>query len=400
MKKINLFLAGAVAMAMAACTQTEIEMTPTNDSQEPISFVTFNEKTTRAENSSATDTTGLEKHHTTFALWGYKDVQDSVYVFGKNAASKASKTPTVLSFSTEWSYSPTRYWDKNSNKYVFYAAAPSTGISWVLNQNVAGNQNDDYFTLADVTLKNKTLTSVDYVESMKGQSNTDLMIASAKTVVKANYGTDPVVLEFNHILSRLNIAVKKGAALKDSASSIMVDSIEVLNMVMKGSFDESKDTTSTLASGTHKRWTLTKTETGKYVSNSVDSLSADTVTYVLQSLVMPQAVKCDSVSRDGRDSLNNVLTASYSPYIKISYKVGREDPENFIAFYNLAGIFGKQLKDSLCFNEGWQYNLNIVIDPTNGGNDGDDNKGGISFVPSVFKWQDNKAAPQDTLYVK
>lgn len=402
MKKSYLTLA-AVAAIMASCSN-EVLIDQVETPEVAIGFETFNNKATKAdpkaENSSETGIEGLEGHHLTFSVWGYKDVQ-TAYVFGTSTTAGQKVEYKVWSGSTQtWNYTPVRFWDKNSNSYEFYAAAPETTTAplWTLNANTAA-QNDDYFTLSNVTLKDATLASTSFVESMKedkkandaaathaSSGNIDYMIASPKNVLNASY-SQKVQLDFNHILSRLNITVKKGEKLNNvtpaADAKLELVSLEVCNMKNVGSFDESQaneSSTPKLSEGTVARW-ATPTGSLTYTANKVTEVTTEV--YVLQSLVMPQETAYDAtVTRDGKYTNTKIdLNGNAAPYIKLVYKIGTDNTttgtkaEEYTAYYNLASVFGKT--SALAFNEGWQNTLKITIDADV-----------IEFEPKVFNWED------------
>lgn len=154
----------AAAGMLASCQQdvlTELVDEPASLSQ-AIGFVTnsSNLVATRAENSNADAKTDLEKHHESFAVWGFKNVVDknatgedvltSSLVFGdeipggKDDESKALVSGEYVQYNvnasdvfteTKWEYSPVRFWDKMAQDYYFYAAAPKD-FSWKLYQNL------------------------------------------------------------------------------------------------------------------------------------------------------------------------------------------------------------------------------------------------------------------------
>ena len=78
MKKYLFF---AAAVAITACTNdTLIDDTRVPDTKEvAIGFGSDINKLvkTRAENSTATDTKGLENYHYTFRIWGYKNIKNA-----------------------------------------------------------------------------------------------------------------------------------------------------------------------------------------------------------------------------------------------------------------------------------------------------------------------------------
>ena len=161
--KRHLFGIGVIAAVtvLASCQQevlTEIMDTPASQGNATIGFTTnsANLVATRAENSNADAKNDLEKHHESFAVWGFKNVVDkgeltSSLVFGNKLAETDGETPAEALISgesvtynknasgvfeeTKWEYSPARFWDKMADTYYFYAAAPQN-FSWKLYQNL------------------------------------------------------------------------------------------------------------------------------------------------------------------------------------------------------------------------------------------------------------------------
>ena len=405
----RLFILSAAVAALASCSNSEV-ITEVNEPQVPdkaIAFETFSSNATRgagdpSENSGQTETDGLEGHHETFKVWGYKDVQTD-YVF--KGVTVSYTDPTAESQSGSWNYSPIHFWDKNANSYEFYACAPE-GADFTLNTPTSSaTQANDYFTLSEVTLKNVTSSEATYVQSLKDkqvinnrvnesgetisrsisygddEANTDYMIANACKVANNNFG-DPVQLHFNHILSRLNIAVKKGTGLQGNGIKVKLNSLTVNNLVANGKFNES-DASENLASGTNNRWTREITRYVSYVANPLakennaaqgdnSNLVESDEKYVLQSLVMPQTVIYESVRRDGLDISNGS-----APYLQLVYTIVNDTyKETFKACFNLAAAFGANAtNNTIAFNEGWQNTLHITIDAKQ-----------ITFDPDVYRW--------------
>lgn len=406
----RLFILSAAVAALASCSNSEV-ITEVNEPQVPdkaIAFETFSSNATRegAENSGQTSTNKLEEHHETFKVWGYKDVQTD-YVFNGVTVSYTSPTAEVQSGS--WNYSPIHFWDKNANSYEFYACAPATASeatsSFTLNQQTTSpaTQANDYFTLSEVTLKNVTSSKTDYVHSLKdnqvtnnvnesgvtssspisyGNANTDYMIANACNVESDQFGS-AVQLHFNHILSRLNITVKKGETLNNAKLDVV--SLKVNNMAAKGSFDEHDVTVADLSQGSTKRWTVAANDPKvTYVANALDGVN-NTAQYILQSLVLPQEVEYEDITLDGKSGGTSVSTTN-EPYIKIVYKITTTASgqtgvtETYTAYYNLAAVFGANSTTTrVAFNEGWQNTLHITIDATQ-----------ITFDPDVYQWMDKE----------
>lgn len=389
MKK-NYFMLAAATMMLAACAKTDL-VNEVNTVVEPqaIGFETFAQKATRAtENSTASYSWDLEDHHTTFSVWGYKDVQTS-YIFNNKKVSHSNEI---------WSYTGLVYWDKAATAYEFYAAAPADiadeNPQWVLNENVDNTQNDDFFTIGSIdntgegnnvyyTVTAHNAAAADahsYKESFKGITNAeDLMIAEPKNVQNENFG-ESVQLNFTHILSRLNVTVSKDESLK--SATVTLNSLTFHNINNKGAFNESA-VINNLTSGTTVRWTLSN-ETTSYAALTNETLlyvsSAETTPagatknpeYMLQALIMPQTAGQETITLAQND-----FSSINEPYFTINYTILEDgNSETFTASYNLAKAFNiTTVNETLAFNEGWQNTLNITISPT-----------AIEFDANVAEW--------------
>lgn len=352
MKK-QYFLMAMAATMFAACSQTEvIDEVVDNSTPKAIGFSTYVNGQTRAENSNQGYTWDLEDHHNYFKVWAYKNVADAK-VFDGDVVTYTMTSSDPLTY--EWKYDYTRYWDKAASWYEFYAAAPQT-VNWVLNEKIVDNYADDYFTLANYELKgdnlNKDGFSVYNNSFMDLPNDIDLMIADMKKVENANfYGN--VHLEFIHILSRLNITVKKDGSVDDQVKLVKLDVVDLKNI---GNFNEDH-IIGTLADGITSRWTPADNYTTiTYDKNEVVGTDAK---YAVQALVIPQDAGFEDVKLDGKD-----MNANPKPYIRIEYTITPTGgyAETFVAYYNLANAFGKTT--GIAFNEGWQNTLNITIYPT------------------------------------
>lgn len=362
MKK-NYFMLAAATMMFAACAETElVNENAVEGTPQAIGFETFAGKLTRAENSKSEYTWSLNEHHESFDVWGYKSVSND-YVF----------TDKVVTYTTSnWGYTGLVYWDKAAESYEFYAAAPSLDI-WTLDSNTDA-QNDDYFTIKNLyTLPTNNIAKTNhaYVESFKGSNVTDLMIAEPKNVPSSQFGNQ-VQLNFNHILSRLNITVSKHSSL--ASQKVTLKSMTIYNVNNQGTFDESATPTppATLATGTHERWVINENVITYSTLNEEVLVQASTgdAEFMLQSLVMPQLAGVENVKRDGTS------TSLQEPYFTIVYTIeDNGNSEEFSASYNLAAAFGISGSNKLAFNEGWQNTLNITINAT-----------AITFTGEVAVW--------------
>ena len=390
----RLFILSAAVAALASCSNSEV-ITEVNEPQVPdkaIAFETFSSNATResAENSGATTTEGLEKHHSNFSVWGYKDVAGSdISVFNRRTVSHSSST---------WTYSPIRFWDKGANSYKFYACAPADAgtsnnvftLKETSQSTNTGYAEAYYFTTGTVTLQAETLDKTTYSEEYKNSAsspdlqNTDYMIASKCEYNNvATAASSSVQLDFNHILSRLNITVQKARKTQDEdafkKATVSLKELSVHNMILSGSFDEGTAIPSgTLVDGTTIRWN-TSSQNATSTSYTANTLTVEeNPQYVLQSLVIPQTVAYEEVKLDGTVN-NSAIGNSNKPYIYIKYNIKSGDTdtgETFVRYINLAKAFGKSSEnESVAFNEGWQNTLHITIDADV-----------ISFKTEVYKW--------------
>ncbi|MBQ5911609.1 MAG: fimbrillin family protein [Bacteroidaceae bacterium] len=404
MKKNYLFLAAATTL-FAACVQTDVVTDIPEPQQQAISFETFANKQTRAENSGAGyKANDLSNHHTTFKVWASKLVAENDP--STNATSKyvpvyADNAPGTVTYTSSWTASPLKYWDKTATSYEFYAAAPAVPsqfdandaiiYGWVatntnsasgylkfINYVLKGTSSDN---LASITPTNDAWTELDDVNDI------DLMIAAPCNVPNANYKTTPsaVNLNFIHILSRLNIAVKATTTANGATYSpeIVLTELNVCGLKNKGTFTES--TVNTLASGTHVRWSNTESvdidvnSTPYVLQAHIDGNGltlTQTAQYTHKYLIIPQLVENKSASANVASAPNNGEV-----YLQIKYTV---DSEEYETYYSLAQAFGIAFDnqdndtENLAFNEGWQNTLTITISPDE-----------ITFTGDVAAW-DNK----------
>ena len=351
MKK-SYFLMAAAATMFAACSQSDVlNEVQVQDEAQAIGFSTYSNKATRAENNSADYNWNLEDHHESFDVFAGKKVGD---------VTKAVYTNTArgkVTYGTAWTASPLKYWDKAAAEYYFYAGAPSDA-KWQFAMTEADNYAKgylkyEYFTLTGVNLADGTATEHN---SWEGKADIDLMIAAPKTVDRAFYNVassatpNPVELQFNHILSRLNIKVKKGTNIA-AGHDLELVSLTVYGLNNKGSFDENL----AVADGNAKidRW-KDQSVNGTYVLEAaVPTTPITTAVYTHEYLIIPQAVAAKTIDVNG-----TTADMSDSPYFKIVYTIAGEE---YVAYYNLAAAFSAAT--SFNFGEGWQNTLTVTINP-------------------------------------
>lgn len=324
----NLLIIAATALAFASCAGNDTFKKDIQDNTDAISFTSYTNKQTRAENSSAGHTWHFFNHHTTFQVWGYKNTSETAVFDGdivtvtENSANVDGTAATDNSYT--YTYSPLRFWDKAATMYEYYAAAPSDG-SWTFvstgitaaNITTEAGQNKGYFTTSSILTPANLSTSSNlvYTTSFKGSGDIDKLIAEKSTVPYASFKSE-VNLSFIHILSRLNVTIKADENLVAPASNVNKQKIVMTSLVVKNlnAFGKFSEATDPVATGTIDRWkeqgtpkdytAVPNTELTKYAQ------------WVLQSLVIPQNAAYEAVALDGKthDAIVAVLYADVDEY--------------------------------------------------------------------------------------
>ncbi len=354
----------AAALMFAACAQFDTVNEVPESEPQAIGFDTYAQLPTRAtENNQGDYTNSLNLHHKNFAVWAYKNTS-TVPVFGTDAT-----TGTTVD-ADDYSYGDLKYWDKTADNYYFYAAAPVTATEpkWTLNgvTDIASQANG-YFTISDVILAASNFRTTTPDENVtttfkSADKDKDLMIAAPNTTKFSE-----VQLKFIHILSRLNIIVKKATGLSPDPT-ITLNSVKVYGINLKGSFNENAAAATT--AGSIARWTpaATPVTTNQYAYTTDLPLTTNNK-YIIESLVIPQNVDFEAIETDG-------TTVETKPYLEVIYTI---NGEQYKAYYNLAATFGKTTGQSLPFNEGWQNTLTITISPAS-----------ITFAGNVSTWSETE----------
>lgn len=422
MKKDFLLVAAAATM-LTACVNFDTLNEANTPDESAIDFSTFASNQTKAENSTATTTNALEKYHDNFKVWGSKYIGSTpTVIFDAQVVNKIIATPAVLYQAgddevvagtkevgdvktpavIDWTYYPIRFWDKSAAKYDFYAAAPADP-SWVWD-NTNKKLSLDNFSVTGVTLEPSTTIDAAAVFGPK-----DIMISEDITDY-TSYTSDKVGLSFIHILTRLNIGVKKATPLLDDYI-VKLESIKVFNMKSNGKFNENQAAADNNP-GNNSRW-IAPTEGQAYFETGVgyetETEVETSMKYVYQALAIPQTVDYEAgIELDG----SNINESTSKPYLKIEYEIWTKDikytaeeaadynTENSLSegdpgykttddvktasyridgynyTYNLADMFnGDSQTSNVNFNEGWMNTLNITINPI-----------AIEFDAEVYEW--------------
>ncbi len=245
MKKILIFALAAVTLA--ACSK-EFDTNKNASNGTAIGFGTWTENLTKARvQGSNTFTVGDD-----FAVYGAKVVTSpasTTTVFDDDVV-----TMTVAGVPGTWTYTNTRYWDKNAGSYIFYAVSPAS-------VGTAGNVNPQtgVITSASITFAG---------------NNNDILVADKETVLNGNFGSQ-VQLDFNHVASLVDFKVSKATTLHDAV--VKVTAFSLSNIETTGVLTVDDDYNAIVYGGTNGPVaTWSSTATGSYLpANGVVPVKGD-----------------------------------------------------------------------------------------------------------------------------
>lgn len=297
MKK-SLLILGVTALVFAGCSNDDvlIESVQNEIGEEVIGFSSFANKVTRAtENSTANYDWAFITYQPDFMVWGYKNTETAAVFDGTTVTAGGDATNGYT-----FTYSPDRYWDKAATTYNFYAAAPATANMWTFNGvNSVATQNAGYFTTSS-TLTGVNLQAAnpaaDLVNTFRGLADVDKLIAAPCVVNKAQF-KQKVQLNFIHILSKLNITLKKDAT-KLGSKTVKLVSFEVKNLKASGDFNE--NLADAVTAGSNDRWSISSGSGAVTYSAKAGYEITSDANYIIESLVIPQDAGAEIVHLDGK----------------------------------------------------------------------------------------------------
>jgi hypothetical protein len=210
----------------------------------------------------------------------------------------------------DWTYSPIVFWDKSATKYDFYAAAPAN-LAWVW------DNTNKKLSLDNFSVDGTTIAASATIDPKAKFGDNDIMISEDITDY-STYTSDPVRLSFIHLLSRLNIGVRKDAVLNEH--TVKLKSITVYGLNSNGKFDESLEAATSTTPGGIARWVAPSEGQAKFTEGKGYSTETEVTTdfkYVYQALAIPQTVTYESgILLNGTNA-----TTTSKPYLNISYEI-------------------------------------------------------------------------------
>lgn len=290
MKKSYLMIAAA-AMVMASCAENyelKNDLKDGDNNQTKISFASFAEKATRASQSN-----NLEFYHNTFAAYSTKKANEGGLISTVFDGTDKDIVTYIASAEApnDWTYAPYRYWDKQA-VYEFAAVAPNShSIKFAVSADAMLASGDfvGTYTLNGFNLQQATPGSEQlYIGFASG--DIDIMTASVKPQDGKNHDAE-VNLIFKHILSKLNVAVKKGSNFS-SSDVVKVTNLEITKLANTGTYAESAYTTNASGDVLISGWSAVSGDlTLSYANASGDVVPASgDGNYYMEALVMPQEI--------------------------------------------------------------------------------------------------------------
>ena len=198
MKKL-LTIATSVLL-LVSCSENDVKQTVLEQDY-AIDFSATSDNTTKAAINSNED---LAKEGG-FVVYGYKKAADAAdwsaaqTIFDAvNVTSSGNNGAYVEGSTTNWTYSPKKYWDKNGI-YCFYAVAPANPTAG--SYSVTGNADAKKIVVTNAASAIST-SSDDYLISRAGVLNRP-----------GSNQTDNVDFTFNHIMAKLGFKVQRQAGV-------------------------------------------------------------------------------------------------------------------------------------------------------------------------------------------
>lgn len=351
MKKSYLMIAAAAAL-FAACSDTDTFKEAVNSNQKAFTFSAYADKTTKAPN---TNSANLQDFYTVFGVYGFKNVtrngsatSETVFsnvpneFFATDAqgttvynASGAKPSDEWTFVANSWYYENVRYWDKTANSYEFFAIAPYEASPTYTVAAGAGNISiatsaAKYDISTEYNLARTDLTDPANPATVAPKTaltysgfKKDYMLAE-----KSAARTSDVMLNFHHILSKLNVKIEKASSYVGK-QELTINELKIDGLAKEGYYTYQ---TSLTTNG----WTTGSTTYPLDVKADY-SLTATTNysgKYWIETLIFPQTATCM------KGGVQSTATALTDKYLYVKYSIGTEI---FEAYYDLAYVFDKTL---------------------------------------------------------
>ena len=343
MKKSLFIIAAAALVVGCANNDVKNDIAPT-----PIGFTkVYIEKGTKAFQTGAYTSANFETEGNTFAVYGFKttSTQTNARVFDEK----------VVTFSTDWTYSPLVYWDKTASSYSFYAYAPDD--SKFTGTAAFTTDNDPHsFSISGFKQATSQASMIDLMTDM-----------SSKGSVTGNaIGTNDVEFTFTHILSNINVLMAVSGDLKADATNnpVIVNSVSIGAIKMDGEYGYNSGYKWSLtnpqvtAATTFTATQAKESNTAVFGSNELKAVSQNTGSTLSNDVIGTNPVP-------GLTDLLFVPQAVDASYaITVQYKIANEVFDKTILLSEFKKTVDNVDTPLSTWAPGNQYNYVLVIGPT------------------------------------
>ena len=313
------------------------------------------DNSTRAITKGAYTSSNFETVGNTFGVFALKTTSTQIDypIFGGTTAAPAdveveyqsgltAAPDGIYEATTDWAYSPLRYWDKTATFYNFYAYAPhQSDFTGTVTLNSSTGDYDNAFSISGF----QQATSHDDMIDLMTDLTTQKEVTNSTT---KKIGENDVEFTFGHILSNINVKMAVSPALKadNTNNPVTVVSISLGAIKMDGSYAYTSGAYGWTLAGSSTTHTFEGTQTSGNVFAS-DALTSTAVGYtdvpdMTDLLFVPQAVD-----------------AAYK--FTIQYKIGNETFDKEILLSDFKDSSDAGLAP---WQPGYKYTYQIVIGPT------------------------------------
>lgn len=356
MKKSYLMIAAAAAI-LTACSDSE---KLTNEFSQPkqndkIGFVTYSEKTTRADQDNSLN---LYDFYKTFDVYSWKTVEGTEsqvfyhtpvgyftsdtqgeVVYKTSPAKPSDEWGAQSDWATNnfkgWFYENVRYWDKLASAYSFFAiapyeATPAPALTVANNStNIAIGAADDYYDISNE--KNLAIENSSIINEKRYFGFTKDYMLADKSATKNQL----VTLTFHHILTKLNVKILIQDSYKGK-QEVTIKDLKIVGLENNGYFAYTTNMTTngwtTKAADDDNTYNLDVLADYPIINNATKNYSGY---YWIQTLVFPQTLTCKS------NKAQSNTTGLNDKYLYLKYTIGTEE---FNVYYDLCYVFNNSAK--------------------------------------------------------
>lgn len=326
MKK-NILMLMLGAMAIAGCQNADVVFEKPVPADQDSVAISFDNSFISNLLSTRAGSTALSDYMQSMGVYGWQSF--------KGEAERNIFNDCLVSYAdaTGWTYSPAKYWDKQSS-YRFYAYAPHNSESAA--QTVSFDETANLFSIKNVTLKGDNTM---HDSAMTAPYNNFASVGDIDWLIDRDgqnmSGSNPqlVMFEMQHILAKLNVSVQLSSSLaNDSYTTVTIDNMTISDFASKADFNQTAN-----AEG---EWSIDNTAPRYTLNGTENATVAGPKTYIIESLIIPQSIG---------SGIKAVICYTFTT---------SERTEHYTFKFDLNDAFDSSHWN---FQSGCSYNLNLII---------------------------------------